>query len=332
MFVAALLALSRIVEPAYGGREFLRFLLLSLAGSGALTFVLVTVCYYIAAVAGAGSAKGDHAGDLLYLPICGFQGGLAALLVALKHIIPDNEVTVLGLLRFRVRHLAGLYLLGVAALGAAAGLTAKLLPLAAFGAYTAWLYLRFLQPRGDGGGAGDPSDDFRLATFFPEFAHPAVDAAAGACAALTRLGGGGGGGGAGPAAAAPGLPDDANTARRRCARQFMRVPWSLCTRRLLPGSSFGPTRPGQHAPAAPLALTFGFFVWLQCRKMLQGPRGAGAGGAAGAEGGARGGGGSARSAAPRAGGRAGGCGGRQGRRRLRTARAGRCALCVKRRI
>jgi hypothetical protein len=220
-FVSSLLFLSRIVEPLYGGREFARFLLVSLAGSGTLTFVAITLGYYIAA---AGEfIPIDRAASLLYLPVCGFQGGLAALLVALKQLIPDNEVTLLNVLRLRVRQLAGLYVAGLLLASALTGTFVKLGLLALFGAYSAWLYLRFFQPKGDAGLRGDPSEEFSLASFFPEAVQPVVGAVGAACAAVTKLGGGGGGGSAdavqrgGLSALPTGAPDDASTARRRCA-------------------------------------------------------------------------------------------------------------------
>ena len=62
-FTLGLLFLCRIVEPQFGSRELLRFLLASLAATGTATFLLVTFVYY--ANAFAGSADADHAGDIL---------------------------------------------------------------------------------------------------------------------------------------------------------------------------------------------------------------------------------------------------------------------------
>ena len=38
----------------------------------------------------------DTVGAILYTPICGFHGAFAALLVAMKQLLPDNEVAVAG--------------------------------------------------------------------------------------------------------------------------------------------------------------------------------------------------------------------------------------------
>ncbi len=49
-----------------------------------------------------------------------------------------------------MQHLAGLYVALVVAMAALAGQALKLVPYAAFGAYYAWVYLRFWQHRGEG--------------------------------------------------------------------------------------------------------------------------------------------------------------------------------------
>ena len=38
-----------------------------------------------------------------YTEICGFQGVFAGLLVGLKQIMPENDVTLLGYVRFRAK-------------------------------------------------------------------------------------------------------------------------------------------------------------------------------------------------------------------------------------
>lgn len=50
----------------------------------------------------------SHAGDILFRPMGGFEAGAAALLVAVKQLIPDNEVALLGgALRFRAKVCGG---------------------------------------------------------------------------------------------------------------------------------------------------------------------------------------------------------------------------------
>ena len=63
----------------HGQSGFLKLIGIALLGAGIATFFLVTTIYFIIVVGG--GAGVDSAGDILYNPICGFQGGLGALLV-----------------------------------------------------------------------------------------------------------------------------------------------------------------------------------------------------------------------------------------------------------
>ncbi len=217
LFAPAAAALARVVEPHHGPRETGRLLAVALAGSGAATWALAVAIYAVQL------AAGDDAGAILYRPICGFQGGVAALLVALKQLLPDAEVTLLGAVRLRGRHLASAYVAAAVVLGFLLGAPLALGAPALFGAWAAWAYLRFGQRRGGGGAdapRGDPAPDFSFASFFPAAARPAAERAA---AAAARLGArlpraGAGAGGADEAAAAPAPPPPPPTAaseRRR---------------------------------------------------------------------------------------------------------------------
>jgi hypothetical protein len=55
------------------------------------------------------------------------------------------------------------------------------------GAYISWVYLRFFQQQPDTALRGDPSDDFRFASFFPDFMEGPVDAVAGVLGVVFRL-------------------------------------------------------------------------------------------------------------------------------------------------
>ena len=61
---AAALLLCRVAEPVYGSREFLRFLLASLAGAGTATFAVVVVVYYVSVAVSARTGE-DMQGALL---------------------------------------------------------------------------------------------------------------------------------------------------------------------------------------------------------------------------------------------------------------------------
>lgn len=60
--------------------------------------------YYAALAGGKGFSEVGRAGSVLFRPLGGFEAGAAALLVAVKQLIPDNEVALLGgALRFRAK-------------------------------------------------------------------------------------------------------------------------------------------------------------------------------------------------------------------------------------
>jgi membrane associated rhomboid family serine protease len=185
--VVAVLFLSRPIEAVQGQPGFLKTILISIAAAGGLTFFLVTFIYYIQAVTMAGTAAGDSAGDILYDPICGFQGGLGALLVGVKQAIPDKDITMLSFFQFKTDDLPGVYLIAILIWGIITGSTLKLLPFALFGSYTAWFYLRFFAYRADSFLRGDLSPDFSFASFFPAAAQPVADQAANVCLNITKI-------------------------------------------------------------------------------------------------------------------------------------------------
>lgn len=170
-----------------GQPGFLKSILLSIAASGGLTFFLVTFIYYVQAVTMAGTAAGDSAGDILYDPICGFQGGLGALLVGIKQSIPDKDITMLSFFQFKAKDLPSLYLVVILILGIVTGSTIKLFPLALFGSYAAWFYLRYFAYRSDSFLRGDPSAEFSFASFFPAAAQPFSNQIAKACLKITKI-------------------------------------------------------------------------------------------------------------------------------------------------
>ena len=60
--------------------------------------------YYAALVEDNSFSKTGQAASVLFRPLGGFEAGIAALLVAVKQLIPDNEVALLGgALRFRAK-------------------------------------------------------------------------------------------------------------------------------------------------------------------------------------------------------------------------------------
>ena len=105
-YAVAVLFLTRLVEPSCGGpRELAKLVLVATACASFITVGVVTAFYYATlTTAEASSPEADHAGDALFRPMGGFEAGAAALLVAVKQQLPDNEVALLGgALKFRAK-------------------------------------------------------------------------------------------------------------------------------------------------------------------------------------------------------------------------------------
>lgn len=184
--VMGVLYLSKLIEPHYGTREYSRLILFSAVGAGICTFVTIAIVYYVIIVVEK-RGTGDHisqAGKQLYIPVSGFHACIGALLVAVKHVVPDNEVTLFsGAVSFKAKQLPVIYVLTTTlfSLPFHAGLRVGCFVF--FGTYSGWLYLRYFR---DGG--GDYSEEFRFASFFPQPLQPAVESLAQTSSKLTRLG------------------------------------------------------------------------------------------------------------------------------------------------
>lgn len=175
--LVGVLMLAKIVEPVWGSKGFLLFTAVVNFWTGFSTFVFIYLLFTI-----------DRKGDVLYSEICGFQGVFAGLLVGLKQIMPENDVTLVGYVKFRAKHLPVIFnlltVIGALALGSAL----KTVPFVIFGTYISWFYLRFFQSRPETSLQGDPSDEFRFATFFPAAVQPVIDRVAGLCSKVFRVG------------------------------------------------------------------------------------------------------------------------------------------------
>ncbi|KAF8062961.1 haloacid dehalogenase-like hydrolase domain-containing protein [Scenedesmus sp. PABB004] len=180
----SLLLLARVVEPVYGSTEFLKLVLLVDGAACAATFVMAFLIFL--------AAPAERKGRTLYTQFTGFHGVLAGLLVAVKQIMPDHEVVLGGMLRLRARYFPSAYVLTVTALALLSRAWAAL-PFLWFGTYAAWLYLRFFQAQPETSLRGDPSEDFKFSSFFPDALAPPLDAAGGLLSRALRLRRDGGG-------------------------------------------------------------------------------------------------------------------------------------------
>lgn len=147
-----------------GAKEYARFLAVCTACVGCAAFVSMLFLYY-----------GQRDEKILYEPICGFQGLVASLLVALRQLMPDAPVNFRGLRTLRCRHLPAIHLAAMTAVAALQGRYLEKFGFTFFGLYSAWVYLRYYQPKPDGGGHGDTSSEhMEFISFFPAFTAPVL--------------------------------------------------------------------------------------------------------------------------------------------------------------
>ncbi|GAQ91651.1 hypothetical protein KFL_008260030 [Klebsormidium nitens] len=161
--VLAVLFIGKTLEPIWGSKEFLKFIVLVNLFTGASTFATMIFLYFC-----------TMNEDFLYPKISGFHGVVAGFLVAIKQLMPDQEITAFFVFKFRAKHVPSLFVLVSVVLSLLAGDAVQLLPFILFGTYGSWLYLRFFQTRSESNLRGDPSDEFGFDTFFPEVVRPAI--------------------------------------------------------------------------------------------------------------------------------------------------------------
>lgn len=171
MNIIALLFFGRYLEPIWGGQELLKFVALVNLTSGVTTFFSMILIYL--------STKNEA---ILLYPFCGFGGVVIGFAVAMKQLIPDTELKVALVVPVRakvpphhitpplahcsIQFFPALFLIA-ALVVTMLGLPVYPLPHTIFGLISSWIYLRFLQIKGDL--QGDRSDTFSFVSFFPEF-------------------------------------------------------------------------------------------------------------------------------------------------------------------
>ncbi|KAF6261762.1 eukaryotic integral membrane protein-domain-containing protein [Scenedesmus sp. NREL 46B-D3] len=178
LMMVSLLLLARVIEPVYGSTEFLKLILVVDFATSTATFCIAYIIFL--------SAPDERKGRTLYSEFSGFHGILAALLVAVKQIMPDQEVILAGFLRLKAVHFPSVYVL-TSTLVIAALQSWHCLAFLYLGTYFAWLYLRFFQHQPETSIMGDPSEDFRFSSFFPAALAGPIDAVAGVMGKVFRL-------------------------------------------------------------------------------------------------------------------------------------------------
>lgn len=137
LFAVAIMLLGRILEPAFGTVGFLRFLAAVNAANGAGVFACCV----------AGYALTQNANAYLYVRCRGVDGLVAAMLVALKAVLPRLGLPSEARPLIRAQALPVLALCAAVVLAAADVLPAKRALGWALGTFNAWLFLRHVQPR-----------------------------------------------------------------------------------------------------------------------------------------------------------------------------------------
>ncbi|XP_021897824.1 rhomboid-like protein 19 [Carica papaya] len=156
-----LLFMGKLLEPIWGSKEFLKFVFVVNFLTSLCVFVTAIALYYI-----------TRQENYLYMPLSGFHGVLAGLLVGIKQIIPDQELSIL---RLKAKWLPSIMLAVSIVVSFFTAESATYLPTLIFGTYMGWIFLRYLQRNPETKLRGDPSDDFAFSSFFPEFLRPVID-------------------------------------------------------------------------------------------------------------------------------------------------------------
>jgi membrane associated rhomboid family serine protease len=175
-FVAILL-LGRRLEDQFGTKEYARFIGVSNLIVGVFMFLVLIVRYMT-------SLK------ILFLhqPVYGSFGIVSAMVVALKHVAADEQVT-LGTAKVELKWLPSI-MVAVSLVEAVIASDLYFFCQVLFGAYAGWLYIRYLKINPNRS-RGDTNAQFAFATFFPAAIQPPIDklssAAEGLCCSCIDL-------------------------------------------------------------------------------------------------------------------------------------------------
>jgi len=97
---------------------------------------------------------------------------VAASTVALKQLIPENQIKLFRSYNIKAKHLTAIVVTGTFVLCLVGLLGVYKLIMSLLGAYYGWLYLRFFQVRDKG--IGDQNSAFSFQSFFPRQIQPFI--------------------------------------------------------------------------------------------------------------------------------------------------------------
>ncbi|KAG1361798.1 rhomboid-like protein 19 [Cocos nucifera] len=159
-----LLLFGKLLEPLWGSKEFLKFIIVVNFLTAVCVFLTAIALYYI-----------TRQESYLYTPLSGFHGVLSGYLVGTKQIIPDQEFSVVFLLKIKAKWMPTIVALVSVAISFFTVESVSFVPTILFGIYMSWIYLRYFQKKPETGLKGDPSDEFSFSSFFPELLQPILD-------------------------------------------------------------------------------------------------------------------------------------------------------------
>ena len=132
--VAVTLLVGKQLEPLWGSREMLRFILVVVLSTSAATFLTCIFLY----------AFSQHLA-FLYDPVHGYCGLTGAYLVAVKQLLPEQQSKLCGVLKAKTKDLAGLYFVCYVAFFVLFNGHFGELLFVSYGSFSGWFYLRFFQ-------------------------------------------------------------------------------------------------------------------------------------------------------------------------------------------
>jgi len=157
----AFLVVGKWLEPAWGQIELIKFVLIINTTVGYTTFLLYFGACLIAQKPSICSAQ-----------ISGCIALVTASTVALKQLIPENQIKIFRSYNIKAKHLTAIVISGTLMLCVVGLWGVHKLVMSVLGAYYGWLYLRFFQVRDSG--IGDQNSAFSFQSFFPRQIQPFV--------------------------------------------------------------------------------------------------------------------------------------------------------------
>ncbi|KAH9363558.1 hypothetical protein HPB48_005909 [Haemaphysalis longicornis] len=153
----------KLIEPLWGAIEMLTFFAIVNT-----SVAFLSVAYYIMLYSV--SWNPDY---LFAVRIHGLAGYCAAVMVAVKQIMPDHVLVPLPFGKIRNRNVPLTVLLASVILWACQVLRGTYPVMFASGVLSSWVYLRFYQHHSNGS-KGDMADHFTFASFFPNVLQPPI--------------------------------------------------------------------------------------------------------------------------------------------------------------